>query len=655
MPDAWAHPQMLLWLAAVPVVIALGVFGLLRKRTTLRRLIAPHLWSQVIPGRRPWRDGLRLSVFVVAFAILVTAAADPRGPASRASVLRRNVDVVIAIDVSRSMRARDVGPDRLERAEWLVRDGLLPAMAGERVALLAFAGEARQICPLTVDYAAARLALDTLSSDTVTRGGSLLGDALRRAGNLFGVSTNAHRLVVLVTDGEDHGSFADAAAAALHVDHDATLIGIGVGDPRRASRIPLQGGNGPNWLHHDGEVVRTRPDFEALRRLAATTGGAFVAGTTPEDIAEAYRHAIGGLRSETLAALELAVRPAQGHWWALVALVLLLIESAVAEAGRQRVRVRGTSFVASLRRTGVVTGAAVLLLALGAVEHNPKTLVERGNAYYARGDYRTAAHLYAGALDAASDEAARMVIRYNRAAALYQVGRGADAAALWSEVADAEDAGLRARAKYNLGNGRYAAALRAIAEESLPEARAALSEGRRLYRSALLDDPALRDARANLELATRLATQIRDPDGRAEGADAATRSGDNDDGEASGSDAATGGASKQALGDQDGSRGRRGAGGAGTEPEAEHAEPSRADPGEAAEEMPGSDSGADSRRVEAAAGVDGRLAGKRAELPHLSPSQVAELLRQVRARDRSRRSDERGGATEPGGEVDRDW
>ncbi|MEW6253384.1 MAG: VWA domain-containing protein, partial [Planctomycetota bacterium] len=233
----WLH---LLW---VVVGLALvGICGIWGRRRALRTFADAHLLPHLAPPDGWARPLVRLGLIVVALTALVAALIGPRWGAQQQVLLRRNIDVFVLLDVSRSMLAHDLAPSRLERAKLAIRDDLLPALGGDRIGLIAFAGVPALVCPLTTDYGFFRLALADVDPRSAGRGGTLIGDALRKAGTLFAEDKlDSHKVVLLITDGEDHESFPVEAAAQLWRDQKIPIIALALGDPEQGARVPLAG------------------------------------------------------------------------------------------------------------------------------------------------------------------------------------------------------------------------------------------------------------------------------------------------------------------------------------------------------------------------------------------------------------------------------
>jgi Ca-activated chloride channel family protein len=329
----WLH---LLWVALV--VAAAGVYGVWQRRRTLRLFAAARLLVRLAPTPGWGRGLLRVGLVALALASLTAAIIGPRWGEREQTVFRRGIDVMILLDVSRSMLARDIAPNRLERAKLSIRDDLLPALGGDRVGLITFAGVPTLKCPLTNDYGFFRLALDDVTTQSAPRGGTLIGDAIRKARDCFNSPLDTHKLVILITDGEDHESYPVEAARGMWQDQKIPIVAVALGDEREGARIPIEaGGGGEKYLEYKGEVHWSRADFDDLRKIAAVSDlNAFVpVGTRDFNLGEIYRErVVPAIQYREQAETERVPLPSQYHGFAVAALALLLIESFMRDGGR---------------------------------------------------------------------------------------------------------------------------------------------------------------------------------------------------------------------------------------------------------------------------------------------------------------------------------
>ena len=327
----------LLW--AVLFVAVAGVYGIWRRRQALRTFASPNLLGRLTtPGGRVRALG-RLTLVTLCLIALVAALIGPRWGEREQTVMRRGIDVMVLLDVSRSMLARDIAPNRLERAKISIRDDLLPALGGDRIGLITFAGVSTIKCPLTHDYGFFRLALADVNTGSSPRGGTLIGDAIRKAKDAFHDSLDTYKVVILITDGEDHESYPIEAAHGLWKDLEAPIVTVALGDEREGARIPLKTGRGVEYLEHDGKTVWSRANFDDLRRIAQVSDlNAFVGvGTRNFDLGQIYREKIvPAIEYQQREEIERIPLPSQYHVFAAIAAALLLIDSFLRDGPRDR-------------------------------------------------------------------------------------------------------------------------------------------------------------------------------------------------------------------------------------------------------------------------------------------------------------------------------
>lgn len=328
----WLH---LLWLVMGVTLVAL--WGVWQRQRALGRFAPQPLLARLVP-RGSWvRPLVRIVLVCASLILLVAAMIGPRWGEVEQPLTRRGIDVMILLDVSRSMLARDVFPNRLERAKLSIRDDLLPALAGDRVGLIAFAGLALLKCPLTSDYGFFRLALEDATPESIPRGGTLIGDAIRKAAEAMDDKLDTYKVVLLITDGEDHDSFPVEAAAAAWKDHRIPIVPVALGDEREGARVPIPGSSGETYLEYRGQTVWSRANFDQLRQIAAASDlNRFVpAGTRDFDLGEIYRTAIvPSIEHKEQEEMRRIPRPSRFHPFAVGALALILLDSLLREGPR---------------------------------------------------------------------------------------------------------------------------------------------------------------------------------------------------------------------------------------------------------------------------------------------------------------------------------
>jgi Ca-activated chloride channel family protein len=495
----FAEPQwaQLFWALAA----LLGVLFWLERRggAQLSRFVSTQLQERLVRMPAQWRRTLRVGLLGVCFAFLILALMRPQWGLRYVTTPRAGAEIMICLDVSKSMLAEDVAPNRLERAKAEITD-LLSYLREDKVGLIAFAGRATVLSPLTPDFGFLRLVLDNAGPHSVTRGGTRLEEPLRKALSGFGPAGESSRAILLITDGEDHDSLPlDAAKRAAELG--VRIIAIGFGD-EAGSEIRLsdpQTGARTLLRDADGQPVRSRLDGDMLRQLALETGGAYVpAGTGLLDLESIYETHISGLIRGQLDGQGRTVREDAFQLALLLALISLIGSVAVSSGSTES------------RAPLVLLG----LLSLGL-----------GSALPARAQDETAApetEKVPQVEERAQIEDPREI--YNRGLDALSAGdlEEADHALRRARSQARDDGELRFRAAYNLGWAAFQNAEQLEAED--PAGAMALFEGAAdWFRRAVRARPEGEDARYNLDVTLRRALLLADRIAQASRGDLAKR------------------------------------------------------------------------------------------------------------------------------------
>lgn len=333
----WGQARWLEALWLLPLIGMAGGLGLRATQRGLRALIESGLIARVAPSAGVGRRVVKLLLQVAAAGLMVVALARPQWNAQPREVEQRGRDVCFIVDVSRSMLAEDLAPSRLERAKLWIRDAA-GILRGDRVALVAFAGNAVVKCPLTNDYAYFRQSVEDLSPLSVSRGGTNIGDAVRLAlGEVFETDSTTKDIIV-ITDGEDHESFPVEAGKSAG-EQGVRIIAIGLGDEGEGKPIPITDERGRrSFVMREGKPVLSRLDGAMLRTMAlASAGGKYLnVGTGTIELDAVYRQFIQEAEQRTLATADRVRYDEQFQWFLAAAALLLLIDGAIGE--RRRVR-----------------------------------------------------------------------------------------------------------------------------------------------------------------------------------------------------------------------------------------------------------------------------------------------------------------------------
>jgi Ca-activated chloride channel family protein len=328
----FVHPWLLLLLTAVPL-LGLAWFALARAAARgLGRLVSPALQARLLPPAAAGRGHAQIALALAGLALLVAAAARPQWGRQPVQVHARGRNLVIALDVSRSMLARDVHPNRLERARVDLMD-LIGDLKGDRAALLAFRRRGVLLCPLTTDYAFLRQALDGVSTDSAPRGETDLADAIRKSLEALRTAPDDHNAILLISDGED------LAGAALEAAREAGRRGVpvftvGLGDTSGAA---IPGDDNRSDVVYQGQPVRTRLMEETLSAIARESGGRYVplgtAGTAQTTLGAIFRQHLRQVAARELQE-RLEQRRVERYQWFLFPALALLLAAAALSRGR---------------------------------------------------------------------------------------------------------------------------------------------------------------------------------------------------------------------------------------------------------------------------------------------------------------------------------
>ncbi len=326
------RPQWLGLAACGLLVLAVGLWAVARRRSELARMVAAGRLAAFLPGLSVPRSTLRVVLAALGLALLGVTATGPVRGYTFQEAARRGIDIVVCLDTSNSMLATDLRPSRLERARREVR-GLLARSAGDRIGLLAFAGDSREVAPLTHDRVTLEGLLDHARPEDNRMGGTDLAATLRHALELFDGRTGAHEAIVLLTDGEDLSGAGQTVAQEAR-DQGIRIYVVGVGT-EAGGKIPFTDAGGKQGFLRDreGQEVVTRLDGATLRALAETTGGEYLSTeNSPTPLEDLYAARITRLEGRDLEDGMRRVPHDRYQWTLALALLCLLVETGLREA-----------------------------------------------------------------------------------------------------------------------------------------------------------------------------------------------------------------------------------------------------------------------------------------------------------------------------------
>lgn len=438
----FALPQLLWLLLLVPLLAVFLVWAWRTKERLIAQFVQSRLLAQLTVGVSKTRQKVRLALLVSAVALAVLALARPQWGFSWEEVSQKGLDIVVAIDTSRSMLAADIPPNRLERAKLAAMD-LMKLAKNDRLGLVAFAGSSFLQCPLTLDEEAFRQGVAALDVNIIPQGGTAIAETIQTALAAFKDGDN-HKILVLFTDGEDHEAGVLEAAKAAS-DKGLRVFTIGVGSAAgELIRVRDEKGKMDFLKDESGNVVKSRLNETLLQQIAGAAGGFYLPLRGANTMDLLYERGLAPLPKSEFNA-KLMQRHHERFYWPLgIAVVLLIVEMFLPE--RQRVR-RPPAADAPPVLQKAATALALLLTTTLAGASSATALKN-----YESGKYDAAFKEY-DRLRQQRPEDARLA--FNAGAAAYQAKQFEDATRHFSGATGARDPKLAQSAFYNLGNAYF--------------------------------------------------------------------------------------------------------------------------------------------------------------------------------------------------------
>ena len=327
----FVHTEYLYLLILIPVLIAAFWFMARSRRRALERFSNSRMMERLAEGASRPKRMVKLILVLLAVAFLSIGLADPQIGTRLEEVKQEGVDIFIALDVSLSMKAEDIKPNRLEKAKLEIRN-LVGRLTGDRIGLIVFAGEAYTQFPLTTDYSAANLFIDVVDVDVVPVPGTDIGAAINRALESFETSQKTTKVLVIITDGEE--TEGEAFEAAEEAGKDGVLIyTIGLGSPDGAP-IPVYGSSGQQVdfkRDRSGNVVVSKLDEMSLEKIAAAGNGKYYRGTNSQDELDDIYKNVNALQKREFGVKQFTDYEDRFQFFVFVALALLVADVFISE------------------------------------------------------------------------------------------------------------------------------------------------------------------------------------------------------------------------------------------------------------------------------------------------------------------------------------
>jgi len=466
----FARIEMLFLIWVIPVLLMAYVYGIKRRNKILSGFSSEKGLSVIAPEVGHRRRKIKAGLLLCGLIFLVFSLTGPRYGFRWQEIERKGIDIIIAIDCSRSMMAQDVKPTRLDRAKREIYD-LLHMLQGDRAGLVSFAGTAFLQCPLTLDYDTFYLFLDALSPDFMPVGGTDISAALKTAISGFSEKDNSEKAIILITDGESTGEnplkAAESAAKA-----GIKLFCIGVG---KEDGAPVPDKSGGLRKNKAGKIIITKIDENMLKKISVLTGGSYVRSVAGDmDLEAIYLQEIRGkMEASTLSSGRKQIWEDRYQWFLAVAFIFFAVEL----------------FLSSKKaKTNVlVVLCMVFTCVLPAQAAGVYKSMQAGLEAYKNGEYETALKNF---IDAQLEEPDRPEIYYNIGNAYYKLGNYEEAAKNYSQVFISKDNKIKSKALYNAGNSNF----------RMNQFKEAVSH----YEDALKINPDDMEAKKNLEFTRKI-------------------------------------------------------------------------------------------------------------------------------------------------------
>lgn len=474
-------------LAILPVLLLLYLNNERRSAMLLRKFVSARLLPQLAGNIDRFRRGLRFGFVLLALALAIVALAKPRWGYTYENVKRRGLDLLIAVDTSRSMLSNDVSPSRLDRVKLAAQD-LIGELNGDRAGLIAFAGRAFLQAPLTIDYDAAVESINDLDTKTIPEGGTNISAAIALAVSTFGKSAMGNRALIIFTDGEElSGDAVQEAKKAAEAG--VKIFTIGVGTPQ-GSLIPVENGFVKDT---QGQVVKSKLDETRLREIAEASGGVYLhLENGPQTMRQLYRDALAKLQAGEIDA-RLSQRPIERYEWPLGAAIIALVLSLFINDRR------GATPRPAPRPVAIA--AAALLLAMSNLFASAP-----GIDAYQQQKYDEALRQFENTLAQHPQTHAADKLQFDTGAAAYKQKDYEKALQAFSQALLSRDTQLQSKSHYNLGNTLYE---RGDGKKSDDEKVRDWTNALRHYEETLRVDPKDRQAKDNYEFVKRKIEELK--------------------------------------------------------------------------------------------------------------------------------------------------
>lgn len=477
------HIEYLLVLAALPFMLFLFFMLVRWKKNAVKKIGDEKLVKQLTIGFSSKLFSLKFILIAIAFSLGAIALASLVKPEGSQRINRKGIDVMIALDVSNSMLAEDIKPNRLERAKQIV-SRIIDRLNDNRIGIVIFAGRAYVQMPMTTDHSSAKMYLAAISPDDIPTQGTVISEALKISYAAFNTKEKKYRSIILITDGEDHDE--DAIKITRQLAEDGVMVNtIGIGSPQGALIHDKE--TNDYKKDENGNRIISKLNEDELKSIAQNGNGLYQLFTSTDEVANNLQNKLSGLGQTTLTDTAFANYKYYFWYFLLAALFLLVIEFFIPEIKTE------SSY--TLKKAPAVI-IILLLLSNVSFAQNVNEEIKTGNESYNKKQFDAASSSYQKALQKSPSNS---IASYNLGNAVYKSDKPEDAVKLYDKAIETSaEKGLKEKGYYNKGVAYQK-------QNKLPECIDA-------YKRALKIDPTDEEARQNLQRALAQSKQEQKPD-----------------------------------------------------------------------------------------------------------------------------------------------
>jgi Ca-activated chloride channel family protein len=309
----------------LPIVVLVFLLNLYWKRKKQREFGDLDLVRKLSPESSVFKPVLKLVMILLALAGIIFGLVNPKIGTKMETVKREGIDIVFAMDVSKSMLAEDVAPNRLEKSKQIVSQ-IINDLGSDRIGIVAYAGSAFPVLPITTDYSVAKMFLQSMSPDIVSSQGTSLDEAIKLSSTYFEDKSKSSKLLILISDGEDHSEGAQAAAEEANK-LGMKIITIGLGTEKGAN-IPLKRNGVIESFQRDNQnnVVITKLNQEGLKTIAKVTNGGYINGNNTNEVLDYVKNALNNIEKTEFQSTQMADFQSQFQWFLGFAFAVLFLD-----------------------------------------------------------------------------------------------------------------------------------------------------------------------------------------------------------------------------------------------------------------------------------------------------------------------------------------